>query len=95
MRLQNMAALLLAGAHCAAVWLGTQIKLKILALHVLKAAKRVLGIPDFRYYALAEGIQKILKRIGKGPLRQQGGTGNIQHNSYCLISEFLGKLLVR
>ena len=70
-RLQNMALLVLVAAYFAAVRLGAQIKLKILAAHVLKAAKRVFGIPDFRYYALADGIQAILKRIGKGPLRQQ------------------------
>ena len=70
-RLQNMALLVLVAAYFAAVRLGTQAKLKILALHVLKAAKRIFGIPDFRYYALADGIQTILKRIGKGPVRQQ------------------------
>jgi len=70
-RLKNMAILVLVAAYFAAVKLGTQAKLKILALHVLKAAKRIFGIPDFRYYALADGIQAILKRIGKGPLRQQ------------------------
>lgn len=67
-----MALLVLVAAYFAAVRLGAQIKFKILAVHVLKAAKRVFGIPDFRCYALADGIQAILKRIGKGPLRQQG-----------------------
>ena len=70
-RLQNMASLVLAAAYFTAVWLGTQAKLKILAFHVLKAAKRIFGIPDFRYYALADGLQTILKRIGKGPVRHQ------------------------
>jgi hypothetical protein len=74
-RLQNMASLVLAAAYFTAVRLGTQAKLKILALHVLKAAKRVFGIPDFRYYALADGIQTILRRIGKGPVRRHDQTG--------------------
>ena len=74
-RLQNMASLVLAAAYFTAVRIGTQAKLKILALHVLKAAKRVFGIPDFRYYALADGIQTILRRIGKGPVRQHDETG--------------------
>jgi hypothetical protein len=74
-RLQNMASLVLAAAYFTAVKIGTQAKLKILALHVLKAAKRVFGIPDFRYYALADGIQTILKRIGKGPMRHHDETG--------------------
>jgi hypothetical protein len=41
-------------------------KLEILALHVLKAAKRIFGIPDFRYYALADGIKEVLSKAGKG-----------------------------
>ena len=73
-RLQNMASVVLAAAYFTAVRLGTQAKLKILALHVLKAAKRVFGIPDFRYYALADGIQTILRRIGKGPVRRHDET---------------------
>jgi len=42
------------------VCLGQQIKLAILCHHALSAAKRLLGIPDFRYYAIADGIRKIL-----------------------------------
>ena len=34
----------------------------------MDAAKRLFAIPDFRYYALADGIKAIFKRIGKGPL---------------------------
>jgi len=34
----------------------------------LKAGKRRFGIPDFRYYALADGIREILFRVGKGPV---------------------------
>ncbi|UCH08533.1 MAG: hypothetical protein JSV55_06065, partial [Deltaproteobacteria bacterium] len=41
-------------------------KLEILALHFLKAAKRIFGIPDFRYYALADGIKEVLSKAGKG-----------------------------
>ena len=37
-------------------------------MHVMDAAKRIFGIPDFRYYALADGIGAVVKRIGKGPL---------------------------
>jgi hypothetical protein len=67
-RLKNMATLTLAASYFAAVWLGTRTKLKILAMHAMKAAKRIFGIPDFRYYALADGISVIFRRIGKGPL---------------------------
>ena len=67
-RLKNMATLVLAASYFAAVWLGTTTKLNILAMHAMNAAKRIFGIPDFRYYALADGISAIFKRIGKGPL---------------------------
>jgi hypothetical protein len=39
--------------------LATKVKLQILATHLLRAAKRLFGIPDFRYYALAEGIAEV------------------------------------
>ncbi|UCE33149.1 MAG: hypothetical protein JSV40_07855 [Deltaproteobacteria bacterium] len=60
---------LLIGPGCilfAAVYVGTRAKLEFLALHFLKAAKRIFGIPDFRYYALADGIKEVLSKAGKG-----------------------------
>ena len=68
-RLRNLAALVLAAAYFAAVYLGTRAKMTILALNVLKAAKRLFGIPDFRYYAIADGIREILTSGGKGVIR--------------------------
>jgi len=61
-RLRNMVVLVTCAMFFAAVVLGTKMKLKILAAHVLKAAKRLFGIPDFRYYAIADGIKEILTR---------------------------------
>jgi hypothetical protein len=43
------------------VWLGEGLKLGILAHHALEAAKRLFGIPNFRYYALADGIKAFLE----------------------------------
>ena len=57
-----MVVLVTCAMFFAAVVLGTKMKLKILASHVLKAAKRLFGIPDFRYYAIADGIKEILTR---------------------------------
>ena len=71
-RLKNMATLVLAASYFTAVWIGTTTKLNILAMHAMNAAKRIFGIPDFRYYALADGISAIFKRIGKGPLHPRG-----------------------
>jgi len=65
-RLQNMMALVLAVAYFAMVYLGIKTKLRVLARHVLKAARRLFGIPDFRFYALADGIRELLFGRQKG-----------------------------
>jgi hypothetical protein len=57
-----MMGLVLAASYFAAVYLGVRAKLEILVTHVLKAAKRIFGIPDFRYYAIADGIRELLNR---------------------------------
>jgi hypothetical protein len=54
-RLRNLIVLVMAAMFFTAVVLGTKMKLSILASHVLKAVKRLFGIPDFRYYALSDG----------------------------------------
>jgi len=69
-RLKNMSALVLAASFFASVYLGGKAKLQILALNVMNAAQRIFGIPDFRYYALADGIKTVLTRVGKGVARQ-------------------------
>lgn len=60
--LQNLMPLLSAVIYFTAVVLNTRQKLKIMSGYVLKAAKRVFGIPDFKYYALADGLQNIFQR---------------------------------
>lgn len=59
-RLRNMAALVMATAYFACVHLGKAVKLQILVQHIQQAAKRIYGIPEFRFYALADGIKQIL-----------------------------------
>jgi len=42
------------------------LKLKIMTGHILKQAKRIFGVLDFKYYALGDGISILFKRsIGK------------------------------
>lgn len=69
-RLRNMMALLLAVFYFIAVKLDTDQKLRIMSGHVLKQAKRLFGIPDFKYYALGDGLAAIFTRspgkINKG-----------------------------
>jgi len=59
-RLQALMVLVTAAAYFAAVYLGLRMKLRVLAGHVLRASKRIFGIPDFRLYALADGIRQFL-----------------------------------
>jgi hypothetical protein len=61
-RLQNMMALLLAAFYFVSVILDQSQKLTVMAGHVLKSAKRVFGIPDFKYYALGDGLSKIFSQ---------------------------------
>lgn len=69
-RLQNMMALLLAVFYFVAVVLDQTQKLTIMAGHILKSAKRVFGIPDFKYYALGDGLSNIFSRF-PGQLQNQ------------------------
>jgi len=59
-RLQALMVLVTAAAYFTAVYLGLRMKLRVLAGQVLRASKRVFGIPDFRLYALADGIRQFL-----------------------------------
>jgi hypothetical protein len=47
--------------YFAAVKMGDSIRLGVLAHHALKEAKRLFGIPNFRYYAVADGIKTLLE----------------------------------
>ena len=58
-----MMALLLAVFYFVAIILDQSQKLSIMAGHVLKCAKRVFGIPDFKYYALGDGLSNIFSRF--------------------------------
>ena len=65
-RLQNMMAILTAVAYFAMVYLGLRTKLRVLARHVMGAARRLFGMPDFHFYALADGIREYLFGRQKG-----------------------------
>lgn len=60
--LQNLMQLVLLATYFASVELDTNVKLRVMTGHILKEAKRVFGIPDFHYYAIADGLTGIFKR---------------------------------
>ena len=51
-------------------------ELKILVGHILRQAKRVFGIPSFKYYAVGDGMSAILKRLPKKINLAQPGTAD-------------------
>lgn len=60
--LKNMMALALVAMAFSMVYLGQQTRLAVLAHHALRAARRFFGVPDFFYYAVADGIREILSK---------------------------------
>lgn len=68
-RLQNMVVLVNAVAFFTASVIGSRMKLEILATHLITASKRLFGIPDFRYYAIADGIREVCARSPRRSIR--------------------------
>lgn len=60
--LRNLMALVLVAMCFSMVHLGTKTKLSVLCHHAIRAGKRLFGVPDFRYYTIADGIREILSR---------------------------------
>jgi hypothetical protein len=60
-RLRNMMVLVLCAMYFAAVSIGEGVRLGVLAHYALEEAQRFYGIPNFRYYALAVGLGKLLR----------------------------------
>jgi len=67
--LQNLMPLVLAVMFFAACVLDHDQRLRIMARYVEQAAKRLFGIPDFKYYALADGLSCLLTRHPGRPVR--------------------------
>jgi hypothetical protein len=68
-RLKNLVILVTAAAYFAATFLGQQMKLRILCEKLLIISQRFFGIPPFRFYALADGIRRILSPGTFTPLK--------------------------
>ena len=69
--LQNLMPLVLAAIYFAAVVLDGKEKLKLLVGHVFSAAKRIFGIPDFKYYSISDGLKKLFDQHPGRPRRPQ------------------------
>ena len=64
-RLKNMASLVVAVAYFAAAWLGKKVKLDALAKHVAKVSRKMFEVPEFFYYAIADGLRWLFVRHGR------------------------------
>jgi hypothetical protein len=61
---------LVTAAYLAATFLGQKRKLRLLCEKLLLVSQRFFGIPPFRFYALADGIKKILSQTSPSPPKQ-------------------------
>jgi hypothetical protein len=66
-KLKNLVVLVTAVAYFTATFLGQQMKLRILCEKLLIISQRFFGIPPFRFYALADGIRRILSQATFSP----------------------------
>ena len=64
-RLKNLLSLLLAVVYFGCVWLAGRLRCEILTGNITHAAKRIYGVSEFLYYAVADGIGRLLNRHGR------------------------------
>ena len=64
-RLQNMVTLLLAAAYFASTWIGANLRRSILVQNITCVSKRLFGVAEFHYYAIADGLARLFNRHGK------------------------------
>ena len=86
-RLKNLVALTLAAAYFAAVWIGEKLRLAVLCRRITKLAKRFFGVPEFHYYALADGIRTLLSRLGRWTPSPDGPEDTGLHPQQMILIE--------
>ena len=64
-RLKNMMAVVLATVFFASCWLGESVRRGILVRNITRVSKRLFGVPEFHYYAIADGIARLFNRFGR------------------------------
>ena len=63
--LKNMAAIVLATAYFCMTWIGNSDKRTLSAKAITDASLRIHELPEFHFYAIAEGIRMLLSRCGR------------------------------
>ena len=64
-RLKAMVAIASAVAYFAMAWLGLREKLAVLADHVKRVSRRMFEMPEFFFYAIADGVSRLFVRHGR------------------------------
>jgi hypothetical protein len=82
--LQNLMPLLLAVMFFCACVLDHDARLRVMAGYVERAAKRLFGIPDFKYYALADGLRALFTRHPGAPITRIRDPGQPQLPLFAL-----------
>ena len=90
-RLKNLVVLATAAAYFAATYLGQQMKLRILADKLLVISQRFFGIPPFRFYALADGIRRILSGSSLDPRQESPPDAQLELALIWPAREIAGK----
>lgn len=60
--LQNLMPIMLAATYFAAALLDTRLKLQVMTSVLLRQAKRIFGVPDYRLYAISDGLRGVFAR---------------------------------
>ncbi len=64
--IRNLTAIVHAIAYFTSIYMGMNLKLKLMVQKVFILSKRFFGIPSFFHYAMADGIFELLKKSNKG-----------------------------
>lgn len=64
-----MGPVVVAVAYFAAVYLGRRTRVRLLTQHILRSAKRIYCVPEFRFYPVINGVKEVLfsSQWGLGP----------------------------
>jgi hypothetical protein len=92
-RLQNLVALVATAAYFATTFLGQKMKLRLITEKLLIISARFFGIPLFSFYALTEGIRKVLSE-GRPPVPHPPTLGPC-NSSWHGTDKKMRKLLLR
>ena len=64
-RLKSLLAIVSGVAYFAMSWLGQRDRLSVLADHIKRVSRRMFEVPEFFFYAIADGVGRLFARHGR------------------------------